>query len=323
MLLSKKDSIGYGSLILIGIFSGVIFLYHTMILSQSYSLSEGESVIEQTGEGSGMIYPEDLEEVSTILESDGLPEPKEFSKPQEIYYTSYKVSEGDTIGEIALTFGLTQDTILSFNEIKNSRLLQIGQYLKIPNQDGLLYTVKKGDTISSMANSYKVDSQAIRTVNNIHDDTITPGEKLFIPGARLSSVELCEINGDLFQWPVRGYITSPYGYRINPFTGTRQFHSGIDIGAPQGTPVRAAMAGRVTDTGYDVNSGNYVVISHYSGYKTFYGHLDIIRVQLGVYVKTGDRIGDVGSTGLSTGSHLHFTVFKNSVTTNPRPLLAR
>jgi len=81
------------------------------------------------------------------------------------------------------------------------------------------------------------------------------------------------------------------------------------------------MAGRVQATGYDANSGNYIVIAHHGGYKTLYAHLSLIRVKEGQYVKTGDQIGNVGSTGLSTGSHLHFTVYKNGVTVNPRTLL--
>lgn len=246
---------------------------------------------------------------------------EEFFRPQALYYSSYRVVKGDTIGELAQSHGLNQDTLLSFNGIKNSRLLQIGQFLKIPNQDGLLYTLKKGETLASVAEKYKVQTPTLRTVNVLGTMEIGEGAKLFIPGARLSSIDVQEINGDLFIWPVRGHVTSPYGYRISPFTGARQFHSGLDIGAAQGTPIRAAMAGRVSATGYDVNSGNYIVITHHSGYRTFYGHLDVTRTSVGAYVKTGDRIGDVGSTGLSTGSHLHFTVFKNGVTVNPRSLM--
>ncbi len=247
--------------------------------------------------------------------------PEEFSRPQALYYSSYRVVKGDTIGELAQAHGLNQDTLLSFNEIKNSRLLQIGQFLKIPNQDGILYTLKKGEDLPSVAEKHKVEASVLRTVNVLGSSEPAAGSKLFIPGARLSSIDVQEINGDLFIWPVRGYVTSPYGYRTSPFTGARQFHSGLDIGAAQGTPIRAAMAGRVSATGYDVNSGNYVVVTHHSGYRTFYGHLDVIRTSVGTYVKTGDRIGDVGSTGLSTGSHLHFTVFKNGVTVNPRNLM--
>jgi len=252
---------------------------------------------------------------------DGLPEPSVFSEVPNLFYSSYKVTKGDTISHISETFGLTQDTILSFNGIKNSRLLQINQYLKIPNQDGVLYSVKKGDSLDSIAKRYEIDAVAIQKTNELVSADLTQGEALFLPAARLARTDLQEINGDLFIWPIRGYISSRYGWRTSPFTGARQFHSGLDIAASQGTPIRAAMAGRVSSTGYDVNSGNYVVLSHHSGYRTFYGHLDIIRVSAGEYVKTNQRIGDVGSTGLSTGSHLHFTVFKNGLTVNPLNLM--
>jgi murein DD-endopeptidase MepM/ murein hydrolase activator NlpD len=253
--------------------------------------------------------------------SEGIPEPAAFSAPEPLYYTAYRIEEGDTIGEIASRFGLAQDTILTFNSIKNSRLLQIGKYLKIPNQDGILYTTKEADSVETIAERYEIEASAIRFVNGAKVESDEAGTNLFLPEARLSRVDLQEINGDLFIWPVRGYVSSTYGYRISPFTGARQFHSGLDIAAPHGSPVKAAMAGRVSVTGYDVNTGNYIVISHHSGYRTLYGHLDVIRVVAGEYVKTGQRIGDVGSTGLSTGSHTHFTVFKNGVTVNPRALI--
>jgi len=81
------------------------------------------------------------------------------------------------------------------------------------------------------------------------------------------------------------------------------------------------MSGRVSATGYDNSLGNYVVINHHSGYRTLYAHMSLVRVKSGAYVGTGERIGDVGSTGMSTGPHLHFTVFKNGITVNPRALM--
>jgi murein DD-endopeptidase MepM/ murein hydrolase activator NlpD len=81
------------------------------------------------------------------------------------------------------------------------------------------------------------------------------------------------------------------------------------------------MSGRVSAAGWDDTFGNYVLISHHSGYRTMYGHLSVARVKTGAYVGTGERIGDVGSTGLSTGPHVHFTVYKNGVTVNPRSLM--
>jgi len=156
----------------------------------------------------------------------------------------------------------------------------------------------------------------------LFSEKIVEGTDLFIPGARLDFAVLQEINGDLFIWPINGVITSPYGSRIDPFnSGRRQFHTGIDIRGGYGTPIRAAMAGRVSQVGYDNVLGNYVVITHHSGYRTLYGHMSVIRTRTGAYVALGERIGDVGSTGLSTGPHLHFTVYKNGVLVNPRPLI--
>jgi murein DD-endopeptidase MepM/ murein hydrolase activator NlpD len=251
----------------------------------------------------------------------GVPEPEEYSKPHLLTFTSYEVKQGDIIGSIAVETGLDQSTIISVNKIKNTRTLQIGQTLMIPNQDGIYYTVQKNDTLLSVAERYKIDPDDIRTANELFSDTLYISASLFLPGARLGSVELQEINGDLFIWPAAGYITSPYGYRANPFGGARQFHSGLDIGAPMGTPIKAAMAGRVSTVGYDKTLGNYVVISHHSGYRTLYGHMSHVQVKTGAYVSAGQRIGGVGTTGLSTGPHLHFTVYKNGVTVNPRSLM--
>jgi murein DD-endopeptidase MepM/ murein hydrolase activator NlpD len=251
----------------------------------------------------------------------GVLEPEVFSKPRMLLYESYTVQQGDMIGDIARNFGLNQDTLISCNGIRNTRLIQIGQVLRVPNQDGILYTVKNGDTLSSVGEKFQTGTAALRAVNELFSETIHAGTVLFIPGARLDWVNLQEINGDLFLWPVPGYITSPYGFRASPFTGVRQFHSGLDIGSRMGTPIRAAMAGRVSLVGWDDSFGNYVVLSHHSGYRTLYAHMSVIRVKSGAYVGTGERIGDVGSTGLSTGPHLHFTVYKNGVTVNPRALM--
>jgi len=252
---------------------------------------------------------------------EGLPDPEQLPTPKPIAYSVYKIAKGDTIGDIAERYKLKQDTLLSCNKIKNSRLIQIGQELKIPNQDGIIRTVAKGETIAALAEKYEIEPEGIRIANGLPNGEPAAGETIFLPAARMERIDLQEINGDLFIWPVRGYISSRYGWRTSPFTGARQFHSGLDIAAPLGTPIKAAMAGKVTATGYDVASGNYVVIAHHSGYRTLYGHMDVIRVNPGQYVTTGQRIGDVGSTGLSTGTHVHFTVFKNGATTNPINLI--
>ena len=252
----------------------------------------------------------------------GIFEPAEFSKSELLLYTSHLIEKDETIISVAQKFGLNQDTIISVNGITNARQLRKDTALRVPNQDGILYQVKSGETLSGIAKKFDIDESAIQTVNELFPNApLRANTSVFIPGAKLDPLALQEINGDLFAWPVRGYITSNYGYRANPFTGVRQFHSGLDIGVPTGTPVKAAMAGRVTTAGYDNSYGNYVVISHYAGYRTLYAHLSVIRTKPGAYVGSGERIGDAGSTGVSTGPHLHFTVYKNGVTVNPRTLL--
>ena len=305
----------------------VLTLVFTLVFLQSEAIfirPNPETLEKDEGLGGGLHFEQATLPIFTELEDlelSGVPEPVEFSRPRLLVYDSYRVVSGDTISEIAKNAGLNEDTLLSVNQIRNSRLLQIGQILKIPNQDGIYYTVANDDTLFSIAEKYEIGSEAIKTANEIFTDSINVSAVLFIPGARMDWIARQEINGDLFMWPVAGRITSPYGYRQNPFGGGRQFHYGLDIASPHGTPIRAAMSGRVNFTGYDNVYGNYVVITHHSGYRTLYAHMSSILTRTGAYVGTGERIGLVGSTGLSTGPHVHFTVYKDGVTVNPRLLM--
>ncbi|MFC1495705.1 M23 family metallopeptidase [Thermodesulfobacteriota bacterium] len=119
-------------------------------------------------------------------------------------------------------------------------------------------------------------------------------------------------------WPVKGWVNNGYGWRKSPFTGEREFHKGLDIAAKKGSPIIVSADGYVSIAGYDNSFGNYVIISHGYGYKTRYGHMDKILVKKGQAVKRGDKIGLVGSTGRSTGSHLHYEVFVEGVQVNPK-----
>lgn len=128
-------------------------------------------------------------------------------------------------------------------------------------------------------------------------------------------------SGGRFGWPCpsSSRITSPYGYRIHPIYGTKKFHSGIDIGASSGSAIVAAESGTVilASTGYNGGYGNYIILSHGNGYTTRYAHCSSLKVKVGDTVSRGQTIATVGSTGASTGPHLHFEVRINGETQNP------
>lgn len=119
------------------------------------------------------------------------------------------------------------------------------------------------------------------------------------------------------QWPSRGTITSPFGWRTHPIFGTREFHTGIDIAGQSGTPVSAAIPGTVRFVGWKAGYGQQVILYHGGGLETAYSHLSAASVQLGAHVAQGQEIGRVGNTGWSTGPHLLFEVFENGMPHDP------
>jgi len=118
-------------------------------------------------------------------------------------------------------------------------------------------------------------------------------------------------------WPVAGRISSPYGYREHPQTGLQDFHSGMDIASDPGTPVKATADGIVSFSGWSGGSGNLVALEHGLGFSTYYAHNRLVIVKAGQKVKRGDILGYVGSTGNSTGPHLHYEIWKEGRSLNP------
>ena len=264
----------------------------------------------------------DYDETGNLLDVDAASVKANFTQP--VSYQTYKVRSGDTISGIAKKFGLTNiSTLISVNDIGNVRQLAAGQKLKIPSIDGIIYTVKKGDSLSSITEKYKISLEQLLDVNELNSETLTAGQQLFLPGAAMDASSLRNAMGELFRMPISAKFrwSSPYGYRIDPIAGVKSFHTGTDMACPTGTPILAAMSGRVTTTGINRVYGNYVIIDHGNGYQTLYAHMSKIIASKGQWVSQGTRIGLVGSTGYSTGPHLHFTVYKNGKLVDPMSVL--
>jgi LysM repeat protein len=241
--------------------------------------------------------------------------------PVTLEMATYTIRSADSLASIAKRFGLNLDTLISVNGITSTRSMRSGAQLRVPNINGLVYKVRSGDSLASVAKRYKIDATGIVDANDLGSARLVVGQSLFIPGARLPQSAIAQAMGQLVAWPARGPLSSYFGYRPDPFTGVRRFHAGIDIVVNSGTPVRAALAGSISNVGYNANYGNYIIMNHAEGYQTLYGHLSVIEAREGMTVDQGAEIGLSGNTGYSTGAHLHFGLFRRSLALNPLKFL--
>jgi len=247
----------------------------------------------------------------------------------------YVVKEGETLSEIAEKFGVDTNTILWENDLKSSNSIKVGQSLTILPVTGISHKVNKGDTVYSIAKKYDVDAQGI--VNYpfntfVNDETfeLAIGQEVLVPGGVMPqaassttsspsrSKQLTPNAGTVvasgqFVWPTNGVITQYFAW----------YHKALDIANPSGPAILAADAGTVIVAGWPDNYGygNRVVIDHGNGFRTLYAHMSRYYVVPGQTVNRGDVIGQMGNTGRSTGTHLHFEVLQNGVNLNPLSVL--
>ena len=243
---------------------------------------------------------------------------------QPVEFQKYTVKSGDNITRISKKFGLSNiSTLIAVNNISNARKLQVGEVLKIPSTDGVIHSVAKNETLAGIASKYGVAVETLLDVNDLSTSVLQAGQNIFIPGARLDSYSLKMALGELFKCPItaKWRLSSAYGNRADPFTGVKKFHTGMDMAAPTGTPVKATLDGKVVAVSFNQVYGNYVIVSHINGYQSLYAHLHAATVKVGQRINQGEKLGLVGSTGYSTGPHLHFTVYKNGKLVNPQELI--
>lgn len=245
---------------------------------------------------------------------------------EPVTFQTYTVKNGDTISGITRKFGLKNiSTIIGINEIENVRLITSGTKLKIPSVDGLIYTVQSGNTLQGLSVKYNVSVEELLDVNELESADLKIGQKLFIPGARMTSDALLNALGELFKMPIYAKFrySSMFGPRLDPITGAKSSHTGVDMACPQGTPIYSSSMGTVAFVGYSNIFGNYVIVNHANGYQTLYGHMSQILAKKGQKVSNDTKIGLVGSTGYSTGPHLHFTIYKNGRLVDPMTVLKK
>lgn len=245
----------------------------------------------------------------------------------------HEVKQGETVASIAQLYNLKPATILWLNTLDEKKpLIKEGQKLKILPVDGVLHKVKRGETIFSIAKKYGLEGAAAQGIVNypfntfVNDETfaLAVGQDLVVPDgvmprddqlpasaiARVLTPNAGAVSAiGKFAWPTQGSITQ----------GFRFYHKGVDIANRGGGNILAADSGKVIVAGWVDNSGygNRIIIDHGNGFVSLYAHLSLIQVQVGQTVRRGDVIGQMGSTGRSTGTHLHFEIRRGGVHDDP------
>jgi len=246
----------------------------------------------------------------------------------------YKVEEGDTISKIAQKFGISQDTIKWTNDITNVNQVKPGQTLKILPVTGVSHIVKSGDTLESVAKKYSAEAQAMVDFpfNDVPDDfKLKVGQLLIVPDGSPPEVKLPSRPqpqylaqgpaspafqapfGAQFIWPAGGQISQYYAW----------YHPGVDVANRSAPGIAAADGGTVMVAGWPDGGGygNRVVLDHGNGYTSLYAHLSNVYVSVGETISRGQLVGQMGSTGRSTGTHLHLEIHYKGVPINPLAIL--
>ncbi len=249
------------------------------------------------------------------------------TRDEIIYYT---VQPGDTVSEVAERFGVTSNTLLWENNLTAYNLIRPGDRLAILPTAGVRHKVAKGDTIASIAKKYSVDAEKIIEFNKLASaDDINTGEQLLIPGGQKiappPTFTFRQLTTPAQTGTAPPLAVTATGELVWPTTCRRisQYfryrHTGLDIACPLGSSVMAADAGRVVkaQSGWNGGYGTVIEIDHGNGKQTLYGHLSKLFVAVGEDVAQGQEIGAMGSTGRSTGSHVHFEVRSGGVRQNP------
>jgi murein DD-endopeptidase MepM/ murein hydrolase activator NlpD len=215
---------------------------------------------------------------------------------------AHVVAPGETLSHIAARYNVTVSALMSLNNITNPNFIRPGQTLVLAAAKQT-HAVTSGETLSAIAARYAVTLSGLIQENGItNPDRLSVGQILTIPQSKLETLASRSVSTYSMIWPVIGRISSYFGPR------GKEMHTGLDVAAPTGTPIKAVRAGRVETAGWIGGYGQTVVLNHGDGLKTLYAHASRLLVKAGERVNQGHIIARVGSTGYSTGPHVHFEV---------------
>jgi murein DD-endopeptidase MepM/ murein hydrolase activator NlpD len=230
----------------------------------------------------------------------------------------YIPAEGEDLLSIAARCNVPYSTLASINRLPHPPLA--GEML-LPSVPGIFIPLEPDSDLERLMAAARSD----RGGEEIYLGGEGPGRTfLFFPGDDFSPTERIFFLNRGFRFPLRNFVlTSAFGPRVNPVTGRPRIHQGLDLAAPEGTEVFAAADGEVIETGSEPVYGNYVIVRHRDDWVSLYGHLSLIKAVLHQELRSGSLIGNVGSTGQSTGPHLHFELRKNGRAQDPGKHLFR
>ncbi len=231
----------------------------------------------------------------------------------------YIVKNGEDLFTIASRCTIPYETIATLNRLAHPSVLQPGKELLLPSLPALFVPLKAESDLEKLITGAYKDRNAF--LLRIYPEE-KPLDLYCLPDQGFSGTERAFFLNAAFRYPLPEVrITSSFGLRKNPVTGTIKVHQGLDLAAPVGTPVYPCRDGVVSKVGYDEVYGNYIVITHEGGWSSLYGHLGSIQTGLQSYVPSGTVIGTVGMTGQTTGPHLHFELRQEGKARDPVPLL--
>lgn len=239
----------------------------------------------------------------------------------------YVVQTGDVIGSIAAKFSISVNTILWTNKLSYNSLIRPGDKLKILPVSGVLHTVASGENLGNIAKKYTVEIEKIKEYNNLANaDSLKKGQELIIPDGILKAApKASSVARNVYSPPASSSraVYSSSAKFIWPSTSkriTQYYHLGhhaIDIGGKTGTPIYAIEKGQIILSGWSSGYGYNIIVYHGGGQKSRYAHFSKLYVKKGVLVDKGEQLGEMGSTGWSTGPHLHLEIIINGVKVNP------